>query len=174
MQRQFSLSLWEALSPYSMLEGKDCSELCSPHHSINARRMAAVEGAGSQGKCYSLCACWDQQTYRLDQVQSFGEAGLHSRDEEVRGLHHPLVGQACFWGGFLLVFTLEEFQGLWGAHFPQISGDGLLLVFLSRSSSHGSLLLAALLLLHSRGRQGPAAHETSLSDARAHWRFLLK
>lgn len=76
MQRQFSLSLWEALSPHSMLEGKDCSELCSPHHSINARRMAAVEGAAHKGS--AICCVPAGTNKHTDSIKSRASERLDS------------------------------------------------------------------------------------------------
>lgn len=176
-------------APYSMSqelpEGRDCTAtICVPKlwlpagHSASTQEMLAGRWSKQKEGCLPTrealpaggCSrptvkCCDQH-YRLDQVQGFREAGPHGRDEEVCSLHHPLVGQAGFWQGALLVFTLGEvLQGLWCSHSIQVCRHSSLLL---RSGGCRGLLLTAFLFLHGRKRWGPVGHKTSLLDTRAH------
>lgn len=123
------------------------------------------EGLPAGGCSESTVKCRDQH-YRLDQVQGFREAGAHGWNQEVCGLHHPLIGQAGLWRGALLVFVLgDTVQGLWRAYCAQLCRSSFRLL---RGGCGRGLLLTAFLLLHGRERQGPAGHKTSLLDTRAH------
>ena len=108
----------------------------------------------------------------LDQVQGLREAGLHSREEEVGSLHHPLAGQAGLGRGALLVFMLGDvLQGLRGLPSVQLRGDGLLLL---GGGGRRDLLLAALFFLRGRGCRGPAGQALPWpSEEAALWRPSL-
>lgn len=137
----------------------ELTEECPP-----TRELCAIRCFGHNVKC------WDQH-YRLNQVQGFREAGPHGRDQEVCSLYHPLVGQAGFWRGALLVIMLGDvIQGLWCAHVVQLCRDSVLLP--SGGGCH-RLLLTALLFLHGRECWGPVTHKTSLLDTKEHHLELL-